>query len=178
VKLTSDTRITWVALGVEIAADRRCTWGCLAGVSQRSRKVVVELKDPLMGTDAAGEIERLWARHDLQAIALDPRSPSSTLIDPLQAQCMPLRLADTIAVTTAHGRFMDLLNGGRMAVRGHRALDEAVRVAEERRLAGAVALDRYVPPVEQAPLLSAELACWGMGDPDEAEGAQPNVWVI
>src|SRR5262249_49606664 len=119
----------------------------------------------------------MWEHAGLDWFALDPRSPSSTLIEPLQAEGMPVKLADTIAVATAHGQFADLLYADRLRLRGHGALDDAMRTAEARRLAGSTAIDRYAV-TEMAPLMAAELAVWGLGDPETAEGVQPGVWVI
>jgi hypothetical protein len=169
--------VNWVAAGVEIAADRRCTWVAFAGVSKVTRRVTVELAEPLEGTQVTSALVAMWERLEFDTFALDPRSPSSTLIEPLQAESMPLKLADTIGVATAHGRFADLLYADRLRLRGHSALDEAMRVAEARRLAGSTAIDRYAA-AEMAPLMAAELSVWALGDPETADGAEPNVWVI
>ena len=59
-----------------------------------------------------------------------------------------MKPADTIGVAQAHGGFSDLVRGGRLRIRGHRALDDAVRQAEGRKLAGPVAVDRYGTPVD------------------------------
>jgi hypothetical protein len=169
-------KIAWVAAGIEITADRKQTWVALAGVAE-SRRVVVDLADPLPGADATAAIVGLWEHFGLDRLAVDPRSPTSTLVEPLQAQGMPLRLADTIAVATAHGRFADYLYADRLRIRGHNALSEAVRAAESRKLAGATAIDRYAA-TDMAPLMAAELAVWALGDPETAEGIDPGVWVI
>jgi hypothetical protein len=168
----------WIGAGVEIGADRRHTWVALTAVSAKTRRVVVELQAPLRGTQVTPGLTALWERWDLQWFALDPRSPSSTLIESLQAESMPLKLADTIGVATAHGRFADLLFADRLRIRGHPALDEAVRAAEARRLAGSTAIDRYAPAADMAPLMAAELGCWALGDPETAEGIEPGVWVV
>jgi hypothetical protein len=169
--------VKWVTAGVEIAADRRCTWAAFCGVSKLTRRVTVELQEPLAGTQAVPALVKMWEHFGLDWFALDPRSPSSTLIEPLQAEGMPLKLADTVAVATAHGQFADLLYADRLRLRGHGSLDEAMRQAEARRLAGSTAIDRYAV-TEMAPLMAAELAVWGLGDPETAEGIQPGVWVI
>jgi hypothetical protein len=169
--------VNWIGAGVEISADRRCTWVALAGVSKLTRRVNLELAEPLEGTGVTGALAAMWERFGLEWFALDPRSPSSTLVEPLQAEAMPLKLADTIGVATAHGRFADLLHADRLRLRGHAALDEAMRTAEARRLAGSTAIDRYAA-AEMAPLMAAELAVWGLGDPATADGIEPGVWVI
>jgi hypothetical protein len=169
--------VNWVAAGVEIATDRRCTWVAFCGVSKMTRRVIVELQEPLEGTQVTAALVAMWEHAELEWFALDPRSPSSTLIEPLQAESMPLRLADTIGVATAHGRFADLLYADKLRCRGHGALDEAIRTAEARRLAGSVAIDRYAA-ADMAPLMAAELSVWALGDPETADGAEPGVWVV
>lgn len=169
--------MNWTGAGVEIAADRRCTWVALAGVAKVTRRVMVELAEPLEGTQVTQTLVAMWQRLDLEWFALDPRSPSSTLIGTLAAESMPVRLADTIGVATAHGRFADLLHADRLRLRGHGALDEAMRAAESRRLAGSHAIDRYARE-DMAPLMAAELAVWALGDPETADGAEPGVWIM
>lgn len=167
----------WYTAGIEVGVDRRSTWVAFCGVSKMTRRVNVELQEPLEGTQVAAAIEAMWERQGLDWLALDPRSPSSTLIDPLTTESLPLKLADTVGVQTAHGHFADLLYADRLRLRGHQALDEAMRVAEARRLAGGQAIDRYAAG-DMAPLLAAELAVWALGDPETAEGITPGVWVV
>jgi hypothetical protein len=151
----------------------------LCGVAPKTKKVVVHVGDPLDGTAVTGRLVALWEQHDLDGFALDPRSPSSTLVEPMQAEGMVVRLADAIGVATAHGRFRDLLYADRLRITGHPAVDEAVQAAEGRRLAGSEAVERYADgAVEMAPLLAAELSVWMLGDPDEAEGIEAGAWVI
>src|SRR6185437_113096 len=108
-----------------------------------------------------------------------PRSPSSTLADPLKAEGMTVRLADAAGVAKAHGMFIDYLNADRLRITGHPAVDDAVFAAEARRLAGQDAVDRYADGgTEMAPLLAAELAVWLLGDPETAEGITPGAWVV
>jgi hypothetical protein len=169
--------VNWIGAGVEIPADRSCTWVALAGVSKLTRRVHVELQEPFGGTQVTASLVAVWERLGLEWFALDPRSPSSTLIEPLAAESMPVRLADTIGVASAHGRFADLLHADRLRLRGHGALDESMRAAEARRLAGSVAIDRYAA-ADMAPLMAAELAVWALGDPETADGAEPGAWLI
>jgi hypothetical protein len=85
------------------------------------------------------------------------------LVKPLTDARLPLKLADGIGLAVAHGTFRDLLTDGLLVVRGDAALDAAAQQANERRLAGSHALERYEPPVDQAPLVAAELAVWALG---------------
>jgi hypothetical protein len=169
--------IKWVTAGVEIATARDCTWVAFCGVSKLTRRVTVELQEPLEGTQVAASLVAMWEHAGLDAFALDPRSPTATLIETLQAESMPLRLADTIGVATAHGHFADLLYADQLRLRGHGALDEAMRAAEARRLAGAVAIDRYAQS-DMAPVMAAELAVWALGDPAAADGIEAGVWRV
>jgi hypothetical protein len=166
----------WAAAGVEISADRSRTWVALAGVAALTRRVVVSLEDPLPGAVVAPQLVALWERHGLDWFALDPRSPSATLVAPLRAQGMPLRLPDTAGVAAAHGNFADLLAADRLRIRGHSALDAAVRAAQARRLAGGTAVDRFAG-TDMAPLMAAEMSVFALGDPEEADGS-PGFWVI
>ena len=118
----------------------------------------------------AGPRKRVHRTRPTGRLARRP-GPDLRLLEPLQTEAMPLRLPDTIGVQTAHGRFADLLYGDRLRLRGHRALDEAMRAAEARRLAGGQAIDRYAS-ADMAPLLAAELAVWALGDPETAEGIE------
>lgn len=164
--------VQWLGMGVEVAADRRQTWVCQAGVNWAGH-VVVRLLDPLDGSLVAGQITRLWERLPSPVVGIDPRSPSATLVEPLQAEGVPLKLADARGMATAHGHLLDLLAAGRLRVRGHQALDAAARQAVGRRLAGGEAVDRYSGP-DLAPLVAAELAVWVVGDTDTAEGLRPD----
>ena len=171
--------VKWNVAGVEVAASRRATWVALCGVSAKTKRVCVHVDDPLAGTAVTGQLVALWERHELDGFALDPRSPSSTLVDPLKAEGMMVSLPDAAGVAKAHGMFADLLTADRLRISGHPALDDAVRAAAARRLAGQDAVDRYADGgVEMAPLLAAELAVWLLGDPETAEGITPGVWVV
>src|SRR5439155_249092 len=97
------------------------------------KRVTVELAEPLEGTAVTPALVKMWERLDLEWFALDPRSPSSTLIEPLQAESMPLKLADTIGVATAHGRFADLLYADRLRLRGHSRCADPLGAADVRR---------------------------------------------
>lgn len=159
----------WPALGVEVAPDRQRTW--LARAAHAAGRVVVELRDPILGTTkVVDDICDAWQMWSVDQVGIDPASPSATLVQGLHDQGMPLKLADARAMAVAHGKFRDLLEADQLRVRGHEALDDAVRVAQERRLAGASAVERY-GGVDLSPLVAAELAVWALdNDPD---GTQP-----
>jgi hypothetical protein len=164
---------------VEIAASRRVTWVALAGVPDTPGRVHVHVGEPLDGTAVTSQLVAMWEQLGLDGFALDPRSPTATLADPLKTEGMTVALADAAGVAKAHGMFADLLMSGRLRVTGHPAIDDAVRAAETRRLAGAAAIDRYADGgTEMAPLLAAELSVWALGDPETAAGVTPGVWAV
>jgi hypothetical protein len=147
----------------------------MARAAHADGRVVVELLEPLPGTLTMVEtVEQAWADWQVDSVGIDPSSPSATLVEPLQNASMPVKLADARGMAVAHGKFRDLLDVDRLRVRGHQALDEAVRVAQERRLSGAFAVERYGGP-DLSPLVASELAVWALDDPD---GQQPGVWLL
>src|SRR5215212_1146716 len=152
--------ITRTTAGVEIAADRSVTWVALAGWSGET--AVVELLDPLDGTDTATEIARLTA--GCSTVVLDPRSNAATLIADLTG--VPLTLASSSDLAIAWGRLIDWLKSGRLKYRGHDDLSAAVRTALARRSSsGAEFLDRRRS--DPAPVVAAELAVFALnGDAD------------
>jgi len=163
-----ETITVWPAWGVEVASDRTRTWVARAAWDD-DQVAVVELLAPVVGSATVPALVDDWReKWRLEVVALDPRSPSATLVDPLQG--VAVKLADARGMAVAHGKFQDLLTGGRLRVRGHSALDEAARLAQQRRLAGAHAVDRYAPDVDLAPLVAAELAVWAL---DELAGIEP-----
>jgi hypothetical protein len=164
--------VEWTGLGIEVAADRKATWVAQAGI-RRSGHVIVKLLDPLPGAPVAPTLARLWNDLPSPMVGIDPRSPSATLVEPLRAEGVPLRLADARGMAVAHGLLLDLLAVGRLRVRGHPALDAAARQAVSRRLAGADAIERY-GGVDLAPLVAAELACWALGDLESVGGLRPD----
>ena len=161
---TSEPITVWPALGIEVSSDRKRTW--VARAAEHEGRVVVELLDPLPGPSGDGLVSAIagWrTAWQVAVIGIDPRSPSATLVAPLTAAVLPLQVADAVAMAVAHGRFQDLLAAGTLRIRGHEGLDQAARQAEERRLAGSHAVDRY-QGVDPAPLVAAELAVWALLD--------------
>jgi hypothetical protein len=121
-------------------------------------------------------VKQAWSDWQVDSVGVvDPSSPSATLVEPLQNAGMPLKLADSRGMAVAHARFRDLLDADRLRVRGHQALDEAVRLAQERRLSGAFAVERYGGP-DMAPLVASELACWALED--DPDGQRPGIWSV
>ena len=151
---------TWPACGVEVSRDRDQTW--VARAAHHKDYVVVEQLGPVAGTTAVVGLLGGWCKGwQAEAVGIDPTSPSATLVEPLRAARLPVKTTDAHNMAVAHGTFVDLLNAGRLRIRGHSALDQAARQAVERRLAGAQAVDRYQGE-DVAPLNSAELAVWAL----------------
>jgi hypothetical protein len=154
----TDQQQVWPAAGVEVAADRARTWVARAAELADGR-IVVELMDPLPTTAAAPVLE--WVDAWQAALAVDPRSPSATLVEPLGAELgRRLHKVGAHELAVAHGVFSDLLDAGGLRIRGHYALTDAARLAATRRLAGSDAPDRYGGQTDLAPLVASELAVW------------------
>jgi hypothetical protein len=173
-KLMATQEITvWAAASVQIDQARQNTW--LATAARDDAGVtVVKLWPPLPGTDVAAAITAMLEEWGTDRLAINPRSPSATLMQPLEAAGVRLQMADGVGRATAHGLFSDLLNSGRLAIIGRPELDAAARLAEQRRLAGSVALDAYQGGVE--PLLSVQLAVWALEASKEDMLPENNVW--
>jgi hypothetical protein len=120
--------------------------------------VVVKLWPPLSGTDVARKLSRWCTDLGVLVTAINPRSPTATLLDPLSREWR-LELADGVGMATAQGRFADLLNAGRLSIIGRPELTEAARLAEVRRTAGSYALDGYAG---LEPLVACQLAVWAV----------------
>lgn len=161
--------VNFSSLGIEISSDRTATWLALAGRTRRGL-LLVELLDPVQGTDATSLVLELWSKHHLHQILIDPRSDTATLAAPLQGQGMPLVEVGPRDVAAAHGIFLDGLRAGQLKHRGNSALSAAMRAAQERPLAGSRAVDRRTG--DPAPLVAAELAIYGV--PSEADGLGPD----
>jgi hypothetical protein len=160
--------------GVEISEDRsRCAaskaWRESPG---RLAVKVVWLGSPLLAPDV---MDALYMADDPVAVALDPRSQSSTLCAPLAERGVMVRRLGAEDVAVAHGEFMDLVASGGLRHFDQAELTAAVRGAQQRPLSGARALDRRVG-ADQSPLTSSEFAVWVLLRWEEL--SQPGVWEI
>ncbi|HEY3090740.1 MAG TPA: hypothetical protein VGJ59_22040 [Jatrophihabitantaceae bacterium] len=131
----------------------------MARAARRHGLALVEV-ERLAGTTAVIDwLAGIAARLGVKTVAVDPRSPSATLVDPMRKARLPVRTVDMHQLATAHGLLLDALTAGTVQVRGSGA-DLAARVAAERRLSGARAIDRYTG--EPAAVLAIELAHWAL----------------
>lgn len=156
----SQAMIRWAA-GAEVYADRRRTAIVLAGLPQEGW-ADVELLPLVDGTDAAPALAQLAARLALSVVAIDPKSNAATLVEQARAAGLPVECPDAAGMALAHGTFADLMTAGRLHHHNQDVLTAAVRGAEQRRLAGAVAIQRYGSTVDPAPAVAAELAVWAL----------------
>ncbi len=150
------------ALGVEISLDRAHTSVVTATELPDNGGVLVELTY-LDGSDTARAVADIArTAPGLVATALDPQSPSTTLLDGLKAEQIKVTEPTARDVALAHGLFLDELRAGRLRYVDHEALTAAVQHAVSRPLAGAQALDRRHSEVDASPLTAAELAVWAL----------------
>ena len=153
-----------VAYGIEISTDRSHTSIACAGRGGDGR-IVVELAAYLEGTTHAGTVRDMVVgrgKSRVLAVMLDPRSPTSTLVEPLEELRVDITLADWHVMAAAHGDFADLLKAGKLAIGPHPALTAAAQRAMVRPLSGAEALERRKPAVDTSPIVAAELAVWAV----------------
>ena len=149
------------ALGIDIASDRGHTSAVFA--AQVDGVVLIDL-NYIDGSDVAHVIANLIAaRPGLVATVIDPRSPATTLLDPLRT-VHRVTVTEPAArdVALAHGLFLDELGAGRLRYVEHEALSAAVQHAVARPLAGAEALERRRVDVDASPMTAAELAVWAL----------------
>lgn len=148
-----------IALGTEISEDRKQAAIVAAGRGA-SGVVTVDLVWYSRPMDAVPKLQALSEKHDPVAVVLDPRSQSGTLVWRLtQAGIIPRQLS-ALEVAVAHGEFLDLVNEGGLEHLGQAPLTNAVRAAQQRRLAGAQAWERRVG-ADQSPLSAATFAVFG-----------------
>jgi hypothetical protein len=155
--------LTVCALGIEVSEDRDRTSIAAAGyIDGGSEFILVELAQYLDGTDPVGEVLRLQAERTVTAVALDPRSPSATAVEPLKAARVDLTELSTHDVAVGHGEFVDMVRAGLLRHTGQAELTAAIRHGEQRRLAGATAWERRGTAVDVSPALAAEIAVWAL----------------
>lgn len=163
-----------VAFGAEISENRKLCAVVAAGRSASdSSKILVDLVWHDHPRGAVAELERLYAGHDPVAVVADPKSQSGTLVKPLADAGIILTPVGPSDVAVAHGEFLDLVADGRLEHLGQEPLTLAVRSAQQRPLAGAMAWERRVE-VDQAPLVAATLAVWAFVRWEEL--SRPGAW--
>lgn len=151
--------MTEVALGVEISESRsRCS---VVKAYWSGERVTVDLVWYQPPAGAPAQVKALYKSEKPCAVALDPRSQSATLVKPLEQLGVIVTRLGAEDVAVAHGEFLDLLDNGGLRHLNQPELTEAARGAQQRRLAGAMALERRVV-ADQSPLTASEFAVWAL----------------
>jgi hypothetical protein len=154
---------TAVALGIEVAEDRRHTSICAAGRLEGDL-VLIELAAYLEGTaSAVGRVTELCGRWPVVAVVVDPMGGATTLRRPLR-EVPGVKVVEPAAadVKVAHGEFLDLFAARRIRHARQAELTTAIQHLAERTLGGMPVFDRRGAPVDVSPAVAAELATWGL----------------
>jgi hypothetical protein len=150
-----------VALGIEVSEDRQHCSIVAAGHFDGDL-ILLDLVAYLDGTDPTGAVLRLRGERKVLAVVVDPHSHAATAIRPLEAAQVKVTKPASTDVVVAHGGFLDALAAGRVRHGGQAELTAAARHLQQRRLGGASAPERRGAPVDVAPAVAAELACWAL----------------
>lgn len=150
-----------IALGIEVAEDRRHTSVVSAGCLQ-GEMVLLDLLAYLDGTDPVEAVLEIRRLRSVLAVVVDPHSHAATCIRPLEAARVKVTQPSASDLVVAHGGFLDALAAGRVRHQGQAELTAAARHLEQRRLGGATAPERRGAPVDVAPAVAAELALWAL----------------
>jgi hypothetical protein len=168
------TIVAEVTIALEISEDRQhCS--IVAAGHLPDDLVLLELAAYLDSTDPVPAVVRLRAERTVLAVVIDPHSPCSTAISPLEAAGVEVTKPTSVDLVVAHGRFLDALAAGRIRHQGQQQLTAAMRYLEQRRLGGATAPERRRSVADVGPAVAAELAAWALA---EAVTGPPNVWVL
>ena len=164
-----------VAFGAEISEDRS---SCAVAKAWRQPDGRVAVKvvwrgSPLTAPDV---LDALYVSDEPVDTAIDPKSQSATLCAKVAERGVPVRRLGPEDVAVAHGEFMDLLASGGLKQFGQPELTAAVRAAQARPLAGALALERRKVGVDQSPLTASEFAVWVLQRWEET--SNPGVYAI
>ena len=150
------------AFAAEISVDRsRCAVAAAWREDGPAGRVVAEIAWLGHPALAPAEIARMSGVHHPVAVVIDGRSPSATLLGPLEAAGVTVTQPATQDVAIAHGEFLDLVRDGGLAHLDQPELTAAVRGAQQRPLAGGQAWERRVV-TDQSPLTAATFAVWGL----------------
>ena len=149
-----------VAYGAAISENRKHGSIIAAGRSKESGKILVDLS-PFYDHPRllVARMDALYLKHEPVAVAVNPKSQSGTLIEPLAERGIVVQEPTAEEVAVAHGNFLDLVSDGQLEHLFQKPLTDAVRAAQQRPLAGANAWEPRLP-VDQGPLVAATLAVW------------------
>ncbi|MGH3482285.1 MAG: hypothetical protein ACRDPQ_03535 [Nocardioidaceae bacterium] len=147
------------ALAVEVAEDRLHTAVVVAG--DDGGFVRIELAEYLPGSQVGvAAVQELRESREVVAVAVDPKSPAATLLEPLKKARIRVAELSASDVAVASGEFIDLLRSGELRHDGSQILGDAVRHITARPLAGQVAVERRGHDVDVSPASAAVLAVW------------------
>lgn len=164
-----------VAFGAAISENRKQCAIVAAGREQGGSRVVVDLVWYDHPRGAVARLSGLSVAHSPVAVVVNPKSQTGTLVKPLGEAGIVVVQMTAQDVAVAHGEFLDLVHDGRLAHLDQPPLTAAVRAAQQRPLAGALAWDPKAA-ADQSPLVAATGACWAFLRWEEL--AQPGAWVV
>lgn len=163
-----------LALGAAISEDRQRA-SVVAAKRGTSGKVLVDLRFYDSPHLVVAWLSGAYAfSESIVALAVNPKSQSGTLIEPLRAAGIIAVEPTAEEVAVAHGEFLDLVPSG-LEHLDQKPLTDAVRAGQQRPLSGAKAWDPRVA-VDQGPLVAATLAAWQLARHEEL--SSPGAWML
>jgi hypothetical protein len=163
-----------LALAAAISEDRQHA-SVVVARKGASGKIVIDLRFYDHPRLVVAWLEGAYAFCDqIVSIAVNPKSQSGTLAEQLRAVGIIPVEPTAEDVATAHGDFLDLIEGG-LEHLNQKPLTDAVRASQQRSLAGAKAWDPRVA-VDQGPLVAATLAVQGFRRHEEM--SSPGAWTF
>lgn len=164
-----------LTLGVEAAVD-----GSAASIVAADAQGRVEVVDYRQGTSwVPSRLQDLYGKYGC-AVVLDPRGPAKRFGQPLEQLGVPFLSLNSGEVAAAALLFCDRAKDGRLWVRPHDALDEAVVAARRRWSGDQWYFARRGGEVDVSPLVAASLAVLMAGEPvpEQAPAAEVSVaWI-
>ena len=155
----------WDAAQDDAMPDGRLVFGADITLDRSSASVVVadehgrlELVDNRSGVDwIADRLVQLASDHN-GIVVIDTYGPAGMLADALDNRKLRLVKYTTRDVCYSANLFYDDLMAGKMRVRPHQALNEAVAVAEKKPLGSSWLWARFNPRADVSPLHAASMA--------------------
>lgn len=147
-----------------------------AGVIVAAAPGTAELVDYRAGTGwIVGRAQELNERHGAGGWALDAGGPAASLIPELERAGLEVRAMAPREMVAACGQFYDSVMEGKVRIRHHPKLDEAVAGAAKRTVGDAWAWTRKSASADISPLVAATAALWAAQNVVDLDVAA-NVW--